>query len=151
MWNGVVGGRGGWMVAWAGLGGGVGVGGCIGRALQGELRLLCLFVHMVAWHGRSWGTVERGVWSGVCGVLWFHFPTDPAVSITISEFFTFHITLFSSRCPSFNVVLVDHVVDVDCRVGCRRTPRALRTTFFVLKAYVTCVVFLFNSCSSEPW
>ena len=38
MWNGVVGGRGGWMVAraWVGLGGGGGGGGgCIGRTLQG--------------------------------------------------------------------------------------------------------------------
>lgn len=61
-------GVGGW---WRGRGWGLGVGVEVGEgALDArcrELRLLCLFVHMVAcMGGRSWETVERR--SVVCGL-----------------------------------------------------------------------------------
>ena len=71
MWNGVVGGRGGWMVAraWVGLGGGGGGGGVHWTRAAGSCDCCaCSCIWWPAWegdHGKPWSV---GAWCVVCSV-----------------------------------------------------------------------------------
>ena len=71
------------------------------------------------------------MWSVVCGVLWFHFPTDPAVSITISLFSAVLVVRRSILSLTLSIMLSMSIVVSG--VAGRRAP------FYLLRCDLRCV------------